>query len=217
MFVSAEVRWFWPSAEPPLRFREWFLSSVAHPCAAGGGLPRDDAYLDDPGQTELGIKARGSKPGLEVKGLVALLPDAIPDGPFKGPVEIWTKWTSSALKLRPEQTKATTKTRWLRKFDTTDGRLAEIEVGSDEEPLVGSRPAAGCNVELARVNIGAETVWTFGLEAFGALGSLTAQIQAVASVLVSRTPPPMGDVVVSSYPGWLNARAKAFIPKMRAV
>jgi hypothetical protein len=61
------------------------MLTAAHPYAPGGGTPppRRDVYLYDPEQTELGIKARGLKPGLEVKGLVALLPDDVPDGPFK--------------------------------------------------------------------------------------------------------------------------------------
>src|SRR5262245_8798045 len=74
MFVSAEIRWFWHNV-PSAEFQHWFLSADAHGYAAGGGTPREDRYLLDPGQVELGIKMRGPKPGAEVKGLVAVLPN----------------------------------------------------------------------------------------------------------------------------------------------
>src|SRR5262245_21323761 len=94
MLVTAEIRWFWGGA-PPEPFKEWFLAAPVHPFPAGGGsAERTDEYLFEPGPSELGIKARGNKPGLEIKGLIALLPDAIPDGPFKGSADLWSKWTS---------------------------------------------------------------------------------------------------------------------------
>ena len=204
MWISAEIRWFWRGA-PPAAFQEWFLSSVAHPYAAGGGAAREDVYLNEPGQTELGVKSRGGKPGTEIKGLVATLPDAVLDGTFKAPAELWTKWSSSALPLPSMQAILIKKTRWLRKFDTTGPAPREVEVGPDEEPLHGARPAAGCNVELTELEIAGATVWTFGFEAFGELKSVSAHLQAATALLAARNPPAMGDAVPASYPAWLSA------------
>ena len=113
MQISAEVRWFWHAA-PPARFKDWFLSDGAHPYRAGGGKTRPDDYLYDPSQVELGIKARGGKAGTEIKGLVAQFPNAVPDGPFKGDGELWTKWTSNALRIDSLPRLLTNKTRALK-------------------------------------------------------------------------------------------------------
>jgi len=201
MFVSAEVRWFW-EAVPPDPFKSWFLSTNVHPCAAGGGGRRVDVYLNDPEQTELGVKTRGSKPGVEIKCLVARLPDAIAEGPFQGPGELWTKLTSPSLHLPPDLAVRVIKIRWLRKFDTSTREVNEIATGSDEEPLVGSWPIAGCNVELTEVSVRDKTAWTFGLEAFDGLEAPTS-LRSVATLLSGRNPPPMGEVDRISYPAWL--------------
>lgn len=208
MFVSAEIRWFWPDSPPP-EFKQWFLSSAAHPYAAGGGAwpPRRDVYLYDPEQTELGIKARGVKAGLEVKGLVTSLPDVVLDGPFRATAELWTKWDSKVLTLDRAPTVVTNKTRWLRKFDTTGPTPREVEVGPDEEPVRGGRPAVGCNVELTQLEVGGKTVWTFGFEAFGPVSSVGAQLRAVTSLLASRNPPALSDAKAASYPAWLKTQA----------
>jgi len=202
MQISAEVRWFWHAA-PPARFKDWFLSDGAHPYRAGGGKTRPDDYLYDPSQVELGIKARGGKAGTEIKGLVAQFPNAVPDGPFKGDGELWTKWTSNALRIDSLPRLLTNKTRALRKFDATGPDPKEIELGPDEKPLRGSLPAAGCNVELTQVEIKEKIFWTLGFEAFGDLQSVIADLRSVASLLAARKPPPMENAVAASYPAWL--------------
>lgn len=205
MMISAEVRWFWRAA-PANGFKDWFLSAQVHPVPIGGGRQRTDDYLGDPGQTELGIKARGGKPGTEVKGLVARLPDAVPDGPFKAPGELWSKWTTNALELASGQRLSTKKTRWLRKFDTTGSTPRELRLGEDEEPIGEPRPAAGCNVELTEVLVNGQVVWTFGFEAFGDSTTVADQLRAVARALALRNPPAIADAELASYPAWLARR-----------
>jgi hypothetical protein len=148
-------------------------------------------------------------PSLSKLPLVAKLPNLITDGPFRADGELWTKWTSNELELAPAQMVLTTKTRWLRKFDTTGSSAREIEVGPDEEPLHDPRPSAGCNVELTQIGIRRENVWTFGFEAFGGLTAVSQQLSAVASLLADRNPPSMGAVVLASYPAWLSDRLKS--------
>ena len=116
MQVSAEIRWFWRSA-PPTGLEDWFCKAESHGCPAGGGKAREDAYLRDLSQPELGLKRRGGKKGVEVKGLVAVLWSGLVVAPFAGPIEIWSKWTSETLELN--SVIIVEKLRWLRKFDTS--------------------------------------------------------------------------------------------------
>jgi hypothetical protein len=77
-----------------------------------------DEYVCDHNQGELSLKRRGEKPGVEVKGLVAPKWGNLTAGPFVGPIDLWTKWTSEVLELRSGWTLPIEKIRWLRKFDT---------------------------------------------------------------------------------------------------
>ena len=118
MPVSAEIRWFWRH-EPSPGLKAWFCNAEGQFCSAGGGETRVDEYLRDPDQVELGIKRRGGKKGVEVKGLVAINRGGLAVEPFTGPIEIWAKWTSEPLELQSTLTVSIKKRRWLRKFDTT--------------------------------------------------------------------------------------------------
>jgi hypothetical protein len=69
MQLSAEIRWFWQGAIPG-SVEKWFHGGLGS-CHPGGGKPRLDEYLYEQGQVELGLKKRGTKPGIEVKGLIA--------------------------------------------------------------------------------------------------------------------------------------------------
>jgi hypothetical protein len=93
MEVSAELRWFWDGDVPP-EVMEWFIKSPLHPFPAGGEERRNDVYLLDPDKVELGIKARGKRPALQVKGLVART-GHLSEGAFRGEIEIWTNSTES--------------------------------------------------------------------------------------------------------------------------
>ena len=141
---SAESRWFWNGSAPE-QLEEWFRGKHPDGISAGGGKERRDDYLRDPNQNELGIKCRGEKSGVEVKGLVSPGATSLSAEPFVAPIEIWTKWTSDALRIDPALTIVTRKLRWLRKFATGNGSPREIEVDEYEkiqEPL----PQKGCNV-----------------------------------------------------------------------
>src|SRR5262245_28466185 len=128
MLVSAELRWFWRDCLPP-GFEQWFRNAGFPPL--GGGNSRDDEYLIDAKQAELGVKLRGGKEGVEIKGLVenrTFLPE-----PFSGTVQIWTKWTSEALTIDRLPRISVRKTRWLRKFDTSRSEIRELQLGVQEQ------------------------------------------------------------------------------------
>ena len=207
MRISAELRWFWRGDVPPA-FEKWFRESPTHPYPVGGGNLRQDDYLVDPGQTELGIKTRGGGTRTDIKGLFSRAAGAVSESPFRGQAEVWMKWTSNALQLDKAHKISTKKTRWMRKFDTTGPTPRELELGPDEEPLHENSSATGCNVELTLVEISGEVWWTFGFECFGELGLVTQQLRTVATSLAAREPPEMGNPVPASYPAWLSDRTQ---------
>ena len=205
MQISAEIRWFWQNLPPP-RLQDWFCNADVNGPVAGGGKKRVDEYLIDPGQVELGIKRRDGKKGAEVKGLVQVLLDGLAVPPFTGPIELWTKWTSEPLDLRPYATISTVKRRWLRKFDTVGSIPQEIALDADEKPLGGERlPDLGCNVELTEVTLpGGSVWWTAGFEAFGSLETVRGSLTSVAKTLSARQPPELEHGRLLSYPSWLK-------------
>jgi hypothetical protein len=190
MQLSAEIRWFWPDSPPP-QLDEWFCNSPKHVCSVGGGEPRVDEYLSDCSQVELGLKRRGGKTGVEVKGLVTAEFAFLNVPPFVGSIELWSKWTSEALDLKA--TIPVEKIRWLRKFDTTAPLPEEIPLDSRERPLgPHALPTLGCNVELTRIMLPKNEVWwTLGFESFGNIQTVDNSLRAVATTLAARQPPEL--------------------------
>ena len=205
MQISAEIRWFWRDAAPA-GLEDWFTGAGSHPCIAGGGETRSDDYLRDIGQSELGIKRRGGKDGVEINGLVALIPDGLAAGPFRVEIQLWAKWTSVALGLETDSTTTVKKRRRLRKFDTSGTSPVEIPLGADEAPLENRPwPALGSNAELTLVGLrNGDVWWTFGFEAFGTTSTVEKDLRAVADMLSSRRPPEIPEGLQASYPAWLR-------------
>lgn len=204
MLVSAEVRWFWLN-DCPQQVHDWFFKTGLPP---GGGHSRIDRYLPQPNEGEIGVKERGDTPGLEVKGLVTTHRSPALAA-VASHLEMWCKWscTIPGLKLTGEMT--ITKTRWLRKFDTSKPVRVEIPLDANEQPKSGySLPVQGCNVELTEVSIPgrSDVWWTLGFEAFGDLDTVPINLTRVMlperSVLASM----VSSGAFLSYPGWLLAR-----------
>ncbi len=197
MQLSAEVRWFFKASDEALNSatERWFSEGEA----PGGGGERTDEYviLSGDEKLEVGLKRRGAKPGLEVKGLVARLSPI----PGYGPVELWSKWSLTSLAVSGLPTVSTVKTRWLRKLDFDGVEAREVALGKDEKPLGGGWPRKGCNVERTRVVAGGgEPWWTIGLEAFGPLAELDGILQRSVKLLAL---PDLSRALPRSYPGWL--------------
>jgi hypothetical protein len=105
---------------------------------------------------------------------------------------------------------AVTKTRWLRKFDTSKYVRSEIPLGANQKPTPGySLPAQGCNVELTEIVMaGHAGRWsTLGFEAFGDLDSVPTNLTLTVlpeKPLLLRI---IGSGAFLSYPSfWLRAR-----------
>ena len=207
MIVTAELRWFW-SAQAPVGLAAWFFAENIHGCRPGGGRERLDSYLCDPEQTELGIKRRASAVETEVKGLVGLLPLPFVLGGLAGRAELWSKWSSEALKI-PHLTLVTVrKKRWLRKIVPGKAGYMELPLNEDEHPLgPGPVPRAGCNVELTQATApNGSDWWTLGLEAYSRLGEVEDHLRGAVELLEVRQPPHLAEGARQlNYPEWLSA------------
>ena len=180
MLLSAEVRWFWQGPQPQLS--RWFAGISVPP---GDAATRVDTYLVDRGQTELGIKSRGSNPGLEIKVLVSeRAPLTL--GAHAATSQIWTKVTTTALTLDHLPRVSTHKKRWLRSYSTL-----------------------GCHVEFTEVRIeDLAQVWvTLGVEAYGSLDRIESSLRSIVQLLDSKGFPDVGPAVALSYPQWLAQAA----------
>jgi hypothetical protein len=206
MQLSAEIRWFWQGIIPS-SFEKWFHGFGG--CPPGGGHTRFDMYLDERGQRELGVKKRGTKPGIEVKGLIATLPMPVAIGPMRGHIELWSKWTTSELRLDGVSLLSISKTRWLRKYDTENSRVIEIELKEDEASKNDTikLPENGCNLELTSLLVepAREAWWTVGCEAFGpSLGVVEQNLRLVIHSIPAKDIPAVKGGVEASYPAWMS-------------
>jgi len=204
MQISAEIRWFWEEGKDDgltKASETWFTQMGIAP---GGGDVRPDDYAHDPQQIELGIKKRGNKPGLEVKGLIACL-SPISTPPFQGPPELWGKWSTTLLDP-PKKIVTVSKTRWLRKLDLDGEPVVEVPLGNDEKPLDAQRrlPTLGCHIERTRVEIPGlqRGWWTVGFEAFGPAHTVERLLHRSVEHVRARAP-DFGAALQMSYPRWL--------------
>lgn len=186
MFVSAEIRWFWPKACPPLIFEQYHRNE-----APAATKSRTDVYLRLAGQTELGVKQRGNKTGIETKGLVAMCP--LPEGHLASSCQVWCKWSAESKVPSEWPQLSVAKTRWLRGFETAwDKAEADAEARQ------------GCRLELTKLETANGDIWwTLGFEASGSLdhvvGHLTSSIgqSGITSEAVR-------DGHFLSYPAWIE-------------
>jgi hypothetical protein len=199
MIVTAEMRWFWSERCPP-DLERWFFQSTPK---AGVGLPRCDAYVRQPNGSELGVKRRGSKPGFELKGLVAILRHSelatlAPHG------ELWCKWYSNGLLWDETALLTIQKVRWIRKLITSGTAIVEVPLGPDEAPLDGGSIPGGCNLTLTKVQIvGVQGQWwTFCFEASGDVESAPNNLRSAIKYVRSGSFPSLNGAFLS-YPGWL--------------
>ena len=204
MLISAEIRWFWRGSCPQ-PVRDWFFKSGLPP---GGGHSRIDRYASQRHEAEISLKKRGDKREFEVKGLVTTrrVSELEPVAPH---IEMWCKWSCTIPSLNLRDELAVTKTRWLRKFDTSKYVRSEIPLDANEKTTAGySLPVQGCNVELTEVQMAGHSGlwWTLGFEAFGDLDSVSTNL--TLTLLPEKT--ALVRIVTSgeflSYPAWLQAR-----------
>jgi len=220
-YVSAEVRWFLAAryATEVTAFDSWFKAGRLPP--GGGKKPREDVYALDLSTEELGVKTREGKSGLEVKTLVDAHLLSLAFGTRAATAQLWSKVTSHILTLPADVRARRTvrKRRWLRTFATATSGATEVKLGVGlfgEEPLQGSPPTWGCNVEWTLVEVPGwdGQWWTFGLEAFAfepaapVCPLLEQGLRRTLPALIASLgqPPQLGEVWrEQSYPAWLRS------------
>lgn len=204
MLASAEMRWFWRD-DCPADLRRWFEETQPRP---GGGQVRIDEYLAQTNQAEIGVKLRGGKPDVEIKGLVATRQGELSS--FAPCFELWCKWSLQASALDLRETIITRKVRWIRTYDASGAAIVEIPLQADEKPRSGRPlPEQGCNVEITRIQLAGDSRqwWTLGLEAYGDFDSAPRNLRRTTHFLAAHSFPRPSSGEVLSYPSWL-ARTK---------
>ena len=208
MQVSAELRWFWTHGVPPA-LGDWFRG-LGDGAAPGGGAPRLDEYVLDRTQRQLGIKTRGGKSGVEVKGLVQISAEEAV-APFARRPQIWCKWTSDVLTIGHLQRTTVRKVRLLRKFDADSELLREIALDEHERPRDAAviLPTHGCHIELVSLGIEGSTTtwWTLAFEAFGPMDTVEETLHRTLAHVLRESTPQLGDAQSLSYPEWLAREA----------
>lgn len=188
MWPTMEVRWFLAGAVPEA-MRSWF-GALEAPVQAGA--PRVDWYLHAASHDGLGIKVREGS--IEIKQRVDELGVRAAGDSVRGTVERWVKWSFKAVEAPP--------------IDMSDGYWVPIAKTRETRVYAGGRlvEGAGCNVELAVVEIGGAPWWTLGLEAFGPSDAVEAALDLGLDI-VRRSPPPVAllERDSMSYPRWLGA------------
>jgi hypothetical protein len=173
----------------------------------GGGRRRHDEYLLDPLQIEIGIKKRGSKPGVEIKGLIETRYSHLDSNSAIGPIEIWCKWNSGSLSIDRCPTVRIQKLRRLRRFSITSGTAIELPIDENENAKGGrSLPDQGFNIELTEVKVdGSEEFWwTLGVEAFGDFNSVESYVRLAQGKLASVGSEILRSAKWLNYPSWIS-------------
>lgn len=209
MYLTLEVRWFYPGP-PPRRLVDWLARTSRLPAAQP---PRQDHYLRLDGQPALGIKLREGnlevKTRLEDPREVALGPRAV------GRVARWRKWSFPlAQGTAPEAGGGTTSLErllvpapsWIAVDKAR--RLAAYRVGGGMEAAIvplGVPLTLGCEFELSCVRAGGEEWWSVCFEAFGQESDLERALRAVTAGVLGHGWPVALDVEFSfGYPAWLD-------------
>lgn len=160
MQVSAEVRWF-RQGPPSPEVVAWFERSTMK---VVGFSARPDEYARNT-SAELGVKKRGTKPGVEIKTLVARQQVALAAGSID--FEFWVKTSWDAFGVNTVPKVLLEKKRRLRKFAFAGGSVTEIQMkDGTEETADGTKPTVGCNVELTTVSVEGAVWCTIGAESF---------------------------------------------------
>lgn len=199
---TTEVRWFVPESLPP-EIDLWFSGS------AGFSEERRDTYLIDD-RADVGVKRRFGEM-LEVK-VRQSLDGRIDFGEgLAGPLEVWRKWSPVDAIVDDlaggrwvDVSKSIVKRRFM--LDGTEMALSSGALSTD----------AGCDVEIAKLTVGAAHWWTFAFAAFGPSATrrdaLVASWRSLAAAAQCSEPLGLRTGRAMGYPEWL---ALSILPGLR--
>jgi hypothetical protein len=200
MYLTLEVRWFYPGPLPG-QIVAWLDKLGRLPA---GQPPRKDHYLRLAAHPTLGIKLREGN--IEVKMRLGE-PRKVQPGPrAAGRLALWRKWSFPlAADTAPLERLLVPGPAWL--SVTKERRLQRYRLGGSLEPVpvpLGTPAELGCEFELSGVQAGGETWWSACFEAFGPESGLERALLAVASpVLGPGWPLPLEVEHSLGYPAWL--------------
>jgi len=195
---SLEVRWMMAGPLSPA-VRGWFARFPAE------AETRQDAYLMRPRLPGLSVKLRGGR-ALEVKSYLGS--PGILDGPARGRLESWRKWS---FPYDPDETAGELSAGWVTVRKTRHTAWFPVADGPDP------RAVTGCTVELAEAERAGSGPrggpwWPVGFEATGSPGLLDHALRQAAGLVFAR-PLPDGIRLTlddsASYALWLGQRSGA--------
>jgi hypothetical protein len=221
-YHSAEIRWFFREPDKFERFLKWFTRKGQIPIEVEGNYDpksitnpfvkkereRTDEYLLFPDSDMVGAKQRQGK--LEVKALVAS------PRPFRfdyviGRVDQWVKWSfeSSDEDFRKQLDKELDQSsRWQKVVKDRYLQKRSFDTGVPVPVSPDQRPDSGCNIEVTRLRVLADS-WdwfTFGFEAFGSSGRVIAILDEVVEKFfdaLGEPPIQLEGFYSLNYPAWL--------------
>jgi hypothetical protein len=203
MFVSHELRWFYPGNLPE-NIQLWFqhhclLDSLKSP------ETREDVYLYSPGCDYLGIKLRQGR--LEVKWRQAELGVMDLGELVTGKAEKWGKWLCEdskgesfqpAMVLGNPSWVTVQKVRYSQLFQVL-GDFSVQAVATNE------RLDNGCSVEITNLTVREKAWWSLAFEAFGEDSQMQENLQATASSVFQTYQSSQLAIANSyAYPHWLG-------------
>lgn len=192
-FDTTELRWF-VRGPLPVDIAHWFAGST------GVLEQRCDAYLLD-GRDDIGVKRR-FRVTLELK-IRQSLDGMIEFGDgLAGPLEEWRRWSPAEGLIDDGGGR-----RWIDVHKSVLKRRFLTDGTETVYSPVSEATGAGCDVEVADVNIGALRWWTFAFAAFGPPCTRPETLLASWQTLVTASPcpEPFGprSVRASGYPEWV--------------
>ena len=198
---TTELRWF-ADEQLPREIEAWFT------CDGSRGLveQRTDTYRID-GRRDTGVKRRFGET-LELKARRAVGERLVLGRGLSGRVEVWRRWSPaecSAIGGVSVPWSDVHKTVFKRRFSTQGD---EVELTVDNRTMNG----AGCDVEIAAVEVDDVHAWTFAFAAFGPVEGRRRSIVLSFAALTegSNRVEQVGPLssVCCGYPEWLASRVR---------
>jgi hypothetical protein len=202
MLLTIEIRWFLPG-----------ILSKKTLCWFGAGHPLEPEtvqvheYLLLPGCDAVGVKLREDR--FEIKAKVGVSQPVSLRMGIQGRREQWVKWSLPTKELPMFGHTLRQSGQWLKVRKERNQRIFSAEAGNLQEVSIGSLPAAGCNIELTRIEVEADpSFWfTLGFEAYGPPSIADENLKKGLNLLFKgRKGAPgvnLSEANSYSYPSWL--------------
>ena len=199
-YPTVEARWF-QQGTIPATVLAWFQRGRMEPRPEPS---RVDHYLRQTGGGSMGIKLREGR--LEIKERVAQYGETQLSARAAGFVEAWDKWSFPLSSTLDDPQLASS---WIEVRKTRQVYTLQISEGAASPLDEFMFLTAGCNLELAQIEVRGEAWWSLGLEAFGEASGNLRRFTIVANYAFTRGESPILETGFScGYPAWLERLSK---------